>query len=61
MITVKKLGKLLAFVGESEQRTEFSRQNLCKLKSFEPYAAFQRIDRSGKGFVSAKDLASFMR
>jgi hypothetical protein len=28
--TKKKLGKLLTHTGESEQRIEFSRQNLCK-------------------------------
>ena len=61
MQTVKKLGKLLAFTGESEQRVEFMRQNLCKLRSFEPYAAFQRLDRTGKGFVTSKDISSFMR
>jgi len=59
--TKKKLGKLLAFIGESEQKIEFARQNLCRLSSFEPYAAFQRLDRSGKGHITAKDVANFMR
>lgn len=59
--TLKKLGKLLAFIGENEQRLEFARQNLCKLREFEPYAAFQRLDRAGKGFVVAKDIANFLR
>lgn len=61
MQTLKKLGKLLAFIGESEQRVEFARQQLCKLRSFEPYAAFQRLDRSAKGYVTPRDLANFMR
>lgn len=38
--TKKKLAKLLTYTGESEQRIEFCRQNLCKAQSFEPYAAF---------------------
>jgi len=38
--TKQKLGKLLAFIGESEQKIEFCRQNLCRLTAFEPYAAF---------------------
>jgi hypothetical protein len=59
--TKQKLGKLLAFIGESEQQIEFSRQNLCRLTAFEPYSAFQRLDRSGKGQLSSKDLANFMR
>jgi len=38
--TKKKLGKLLMNTGESEQRVEFLRQNLCKTQAFEPYASF---------------------
>ena len=38
--TKKKLAKLLTHIGESEQKIEFCRQNLCKCQSFEPYAAF---------------------
>ena len=38
--TKKKLAKLLTHTGESEQRAEFCRQNLCKAQAFEPYAAF---------------------
>lgn len=59
--TKKKLAKLLTHTGESEQRIEFCRQNLCKAQSFEPYAAFQRLDRSGKGYITPRDLANFMR
>ena len=59
--TKKKLAKLLTHTGESEQQIEFSRQNLCKAKSFEPYAAFQRLDRSGKGYITPRDFANFMR
>ena len=45
--TRKKLGSLLVLIGETEMQIEFGRQNLCKTPSFEPYAAFQRIDRNG--------------
>ena len=38
--TKKKCGKLLMYTGEAEGRVEFSRQNLCKTQSFEPYASF---------------------
>ena len=38
--TKKKLAKILTHTGESEQRIEFCRQNLCKAQAFEPYAAF---------------------
>ena len=59
--TKKKLAKLLTHTGESEQRAEFCRQNLCKTQAFEPYAAFQRLDRAGKGYITPRDLANFMR
>jgi hypothetical protein len=34
---------------------------LCKAESFEPYAAFQRIDRAGKGYISSKDIFSYAK
>ena len=61
LVTKKKLAKLLIHTGEMEMRIEFSRQNLCKAPSFEPYASFQRIDRAGKGYISAKDITNYMR
>jgi hypothetical protein len=61
MITMKRLAKLLIHIGEIEMHIEFARQSLCKAPSFEPYAAFQRIDRSGKGFLGAKDILLFMK
>ena len=45
MSALKKLSKILVYIGETELQIEFARQNLCKASSFEPYAAFQRIDR----------------
>lgn len=61
MVTKKKLAKLLIHTGEVEIQIEFSRQNLCKASAFEPYAAFQRIDRAGKGFLSPKDIFNFIK
>ena len=61
MLTKKKLAKLLIHIGESEMGIEFARQSLCKAPSFEPYASFQRIDRGGKGYISAKDVLSFQQ
>ena len=59
--TKKRLAKLLTHTGESEQKIEFARQNLCKAQAFEPYAAFQRLDRSGKGYITSRDIGNFMR
>ena len=61
MTTMKRLARLLTHTGESEQKVEFSRQQLCKTQAFEPYASFQRLDRSGKGYITARDVANFMR
>ena len=61
MITKKRLAKLLIHTGEVEMHIEFARQSICKAPSFEPYAAFQRIDRAGKGYISAKDIMNYTR
>jgi hypothetical protein len=61
MISKKKLAKLLIHVGETEMQIELARQHLCKAPSFEPYAAFQRIDRAGKGYLSPKDFLHYMK
>lgn len=61
LVTKKKLAKLLIHTGEMEMQIEFSRQNLCKAPSFEPYASFQRIDRGGKGYISPKDIINYMK
>ena len=57
----KKLVKLFMCVGETELQIEFARQNLCKAKNFEPYAAFQRVDRHDKGYIVPRDLHRYMR
>ena len=49
------------FTGESEELIETERQNLCKILQFEPFAAFQRIDRKNKGHILAKDIQGFMK
>lgn len=40
MSVLKKLSKLLVYIGETELQVEFARQNICKNNAFEPYAAF---------------------
>eukprot|EP00352_Strombidinopsis_acuminata_P004561 CAMPEP_0176368086 /NCGR_PEP_ID=MMETSP0126-20121128/22347_1 /TAXON_ID=141414 ORGANISM="Strombidinopsis acuminatum, Strain SPMC142" /NCGR_SAMPLE_ID=MMETSP0126 /ASSEMBLY_ACC=CAM_ASM_000229 /LENGTH=63 /DNA_ID=CAMNT_0017726193 /DNA_START=81 /DNA_END=272 /DNA_ORIENTATION=+ len=55
------LGKLVVTTGEMEERIELYRQRVCKITSFEPYAAFTRLDRIGKGYVTRRDFAMFLR
>lgn len=61
MSSVKKLAKLFMLIGENELKIEFARQNLCRAPAFEPYAAFQRIDRANRGYLDAKDIVRFMK
>jgi len=61
ILTKKKLAKLFIHTGESEMNIEMARQALCKMKGFEPYAAFQRIDRAGKGYLTPRDLLNYTK
>lgn len=58
---IKKLAKLIMYMGETEMQIEFGRQKLCKANNFEPYAAFQRIDRQDKGYLLVKDIYKFIK
>jgi hypothetical protein len=61
MQVLKKVSKLIVFIGETELQTEFARQKLCKCNAFEPYAAFQRLDRQAKGYIISKDVEKYMK
>lgn len=58
--TSSKLAALLLSIGSEEQQTEKIRQGLCQYSDFEPYAAFQRIERSENGYIVASDIRSFL-
>ena len=58
---LKKLTKLLLHIGETELQIEFARLKLCKAQTFEPYAAFQRLDRDGKGQIWSRDLYRYLK
>jgi hypothetical protein len=59
--TERVLGNLLFQVGEGERRVETVRQALAEQPDFDPYSAFNRIDKFGNGFVSLSDLSDFLR
>ena len=46
-----RLAALMIMVAEEELSIERQRQSLCRLRDFEPYAAFSRIDRENKGYI----------
>ncbi|CDW85220.1 ef hand family protein [Stylonychia lemnae] len=59
-MTKSKIGEILLTVAEDEIIIEQQRQMLAGLKEFEPYSAFTRIDRDGKGFIVSRDLQHFI-
>ena len=61
MTTKKRMAKLIMCIGEYEQAIEVARQQLCNCPSFEPYTAFKRIDRNGKGYLTPYDIFDFAR
>jgi hypothetical protein len=51
----------LLITADSEIQIEKVRQALAKLVEFEPYAAFTRIDRENKGYVTGRDISVFIK
>ena len=45
------LKNFLVGIGDGEQGLEAARQALCRIADFAPHSAFQRIDRSGNGYI----------
>ena len=55
------LKKFIITLRKGEHQVETQRQRLAKLEKFEPYAAFQRIDRDWDGQISSVDILRFLR
>src|SRR4051794_36183605 len=56
-----RLQSLLIDISNQEKQIEVLRQVLAEQADFEPYAAFRRIDRQRKGFVTNVDLWEFIQ
>jgi len=54
--TSQKVAELILTMGAGETQMELMKQNICRNVSFEPFAAFQRIDRKHKGYVQPRDI-----
>ncbi len=54
------LRDLLLEVAVHERQIEVLRQILAELSEFEPYAAFRRLDRLRRGFVTATEICEFV-
>ena len=58
--TIQSLINLLLNLAENERQIEVLRQILCEQETFEPYAAFKRIDRSCKNSITVQDISKFL-
>ena len=59
--TRQTLKSLLVAIGEGEMTIEKQRKALGRIVKFEPYSAFQRIDRNRNGFIDSMDVLKFLR
>ena len=59
--TERRLKDYLVAVGDGESRLEFKRQTLAQHYAFQPYDAFQRLDRDRNSYVSSYELSTFLR
>lgn len=59
--TCALLRSLLIAIAEGEMSIEKQRKILGKLVKYEPYCAFQRIDRRRTGFIDSMDILTFLR
>ena len=48
-------------VARNEKKFEVLRQKMAKIEDFEPYAAFCRIDRENKQFISGENIKNFLQ
>ena len=59
--SIELRAELLLTTARYEQKIELKRQYLAQNENFEPYSAFQRIDRNETGFLSSRELLNFVR
>lgn len=59
--TVDILKAFFIAVADHELTIEKQRQYLARLEEFEPYATFVRLDRNNNGYLTAHEIASFLR
>jgi Ca2+-binding EF-hand superfamily protein len=58
--TESLLAQLFNEIAEGEKRVESVRQTLAQILDFDPYSAFNRIDRFQSGYISISDLQDFL-
>lgn len=58
--TERSLAQLLVKVADLERQVEVSRQVLAEVRGFEPYSAFRLLDRYALGYISVRDIQTFL-
>ena len=59
--TLRILKNLFLEIAKGEIKAENLRQSLAKMQDFEPYVAFQRLDRNRNERIPATELLDFLR
>jgi hypothetical protein len=59
--TQYKVKEFFQAIAEAELQVERQRQVLATLADFEPYAAFQRVNRNSDDIVTALEIYSFLK
>jgi len=59
--TEARIVRLIMEIAKEERGIEVVRQVLAEQPLFEPYAAFQRIDRHYRGYLTSGDLRHFLK
>lgn len=59
--TERRLKNFLVAIADGETLLERARQNLCEIKDFSPFTAFQRFDRDANDYISSYEILNFLR
>ena len=59
--TQSSVCEYLLNLARNEKKLEVIRQILCENQAFEPYAAFNRIDRLRRGAIASDSLRHFLK
>ncbi len=59
--TELELAKVVMTIAAEERGREVARQVLAEQPTFEPFAAFQRLDRNNQGYLTSIDIRAFVR
>jgi hypothetical protein len=59
--TETRMVRLFNKLAEAEKSVEVNRKLLAEISDFDPYLAFKRIDRDGKGYIDAIDIVNFLK